>query len=255
MPNVVASLDHEDRSLGRARCGRVTLRDFDSGVVLTLNPTKVGADYYITIATIEDMGITGVCPPPGLPGIPIIFGNPDDMLADAKMPMIAVMREGIERAMNRWHPGNTQYRAPAKGALPTVIEYPDGRKVYGYDSYEFTPQAVPFDISYGIQVLARNRGGVNVEGPRNQAGAIFHYVMSIYQPYCNVRVVDTIGDVRTYHADAESIDTEDELLDVTARKIGFRLSLRVQGEIDLNPPEVRRAVTQIPTIRSEIHDG
>jgi hypothetical protein len=231
-----------DRILGRSRNGTVTLRDFDAGVVLTMGAQQGEGSfsrYYFLPA------IPGVCPPRGLPGIPIVFSTSEDVFTEYVIPQVVVTREDIAPAMQRWHPGARQYRVPGLGVAQV-----EG----GYEAYEEMTSAVPYDFTYQISVEARNRGGVGTE-VRSQANAVFMYVLSIYQPYSLVRVVDSIGDTRRYEAFGDSLSMLDEVLDVTDRTVGFGISLRVEGELDLNVPWTYPAVTQAPTIRETLKDG
>ena len=45
---------------------------------------------------------------------------------------------------------------------------------------------------------------------------------------------------------------EDEVLEVTERMIGFTLTVKVEAELDLNPVEIKRGVTQWPTMRESL---
>jgi hypothetical protein len=251
MSNPVASLELTDRIYGRARNGEVGLREFDEGVKLTLGATVIDSNYYIPVG---EGALKNVCPPRGLPGIPLIFNMPDDTVEEFKLPQIVIRREDISPANQRWHStGAQKYRAPAFGASPLTVTLPGGREVSGWDAYEDAPQAKPFDITYSIVVMARNRGGRNESGPRNQANALFHHMMRCFPPYGLLFVVDTIGDLRTYEAFAESASIEDEILEVTGRQVGFVLSLRVEAEIDLDDPMTGKAVTSLPIIRSTVN--
>jgi len=237
----------------------VALRDFDQGVVETMGGVVYGntATGWVEEAKLTDdvnelnyfVVVSGIDPPPGQPGVPITFSNPEDVYEKFKIPVVLVRRDDITPAMQRWHPGQGQYRAPASEALPVMVTRRDGTVLRGYDRYEELPQAVPFDLMYTLEISARNRGSLGI---RNQANAIFKHVLKIYPPYCRVLVKDSVDDVRSYEAFMEGTSVLDELMDITARKIGFGLTLRVEAELDLADPEVRRAVTQDPTIRTRI---
>lgn len=213
-----------DRVEGRAPCGSVGIYEFDRGVVETLGATvhEVGDDfgYYI-------VG-TGVEPPPSLPGIPVVFSNPEEYEGYV-LPCIVVTRDDISPAMNRWHPGTVQYRVPKPGALPVTVTGPGGQQRTGYSHMIQRQQGIPYDISYSIQVLHHKRGIAS----RRSGVLLVTHVMRIYQPYCCVKVVDSVNDVRLYSATAEAVGSQDELVDVADRVTGWSMNLTVEALLDL----------------------
>jgi hypothetical protein len=250
-----------ERTEGRARTGFVNLRSFDEGVVETLGATidEELQNYFLHLPIVETVGFDPpesspfyrgpVDPRPGLPGIPVTFSYPEDVFEKYSIPVVLVRREGIDPAMQRWHPGALQYRTPGRGALPTGYRPTPASEVkYGFDRAEQVDQAAPFDLSYTINVVARNRGA---PGIRNQANRILDHVLRIYQPYCEVRLRDSIGDARTYEAFMDGVSPLDEVADVTDRVIGFAVSLRIEGELDLTDPVVRATVTKAATLRAK----
>lgn len=261
----------EDRAEGRQPSGMVGLRNFDEGVVITLGG-KLGeesgkgseSNFYLPSSVLSPVDA-----PPGLPGIPITFSHPEDMYERYRQPVIVVRRDDISPAMNRWHPGMHEWRVPARGAQDRQVVFGVGttteRTVTGYDRYESKEMAVPFDITYSLSILARHRGKgggaprhvpVGFEGaagsPRNQVNQILDHVLRVFPPYCQVFVIDSLGDTRRYSAFMEAISHLDEVPDVTERVLGFAVTLRVEAELDLNDPIVERAVTQPLTIRSKV---
>lgn len=213
--------------------GTVAVRDFDRGVVETLHATvHDDSKYYVQV-----QGIDG---PPGWPGVPVVFSFPEDVMQDFRLPFILIRREDMSPAMERWEPGATQYRAPAAGALPATVTFGPGHTVTGYDRMEQLQQATPIDIMYTIQLLARHRGAV---GNRNQVDLLLRHALRIYPPYCKVNVIDSIGDLRTYEAFNEGWTSVDNISEVADRKIGFAITLRVEGEYDLHDP------ITIPTVK------
>lgn len=253
----------EDRALNRAPAGFVNLRSFDEGVVVTLQGEIHEGNYYVT-----DPRVCPVAPPPGQPGIPITWAFPDDNYEHWRLPAIIIRRDDISPAMNRWHPGHTVWRAPAEGAVARSVTVPTGpttsTEVTGYSKYEVQQQAVPFDITYTISVMARYRGFGNKQevgsksvgewsaSPRTQANRLLDHVLRIYQPYSAVFVKDSQGDYRTYEAFMEAVSHLDQVAEVTDRMIGFAVTLRVEAELDLNDPIVRSAVTNGLTIGTKI---
>jgi hypothetical protein len=191
--------------------------------------------------------VTGVCPPDGAPGIPVVFANPEDVLKDYKDPVILVTRSDISPAMERWQPGGNQYRAPGVGAIPFVATL-GNQTVHGFDRMEQLPQAKPFDITYTVSVKARYRGA---KGNRNNANNLFMHVLRTYPPYGKIDLIDSIGDHRSYEAFNEGIANIDSVGEVQERELGFAITLRVEAELDINDPTTVKTVKVPLTIRTQ----
>ncbi len=250
-----------ERTEGRARTGFVDLRSFDEGVIETLGAAvdEKLVEYFLKIEEVSTVSFDpppsspfhrGVVDPrPGLPGVPVTFASPEEALKKYTIPVILVRREDFSPALERRHPGLKQYRTPARGSLP--VQYrssPEAPVQGGFDRMEQIEQAEPYDISYTIQVAARNRGA---PGITNQVGRLIRHVLGVYKANCTVWVRDSVGDLRGYEAFQESTSNLDDVAEVTDRVIGLAVSLRVEGELDLNDPEVRRTVTRAPALRSQ----
>lgn len=222
------------RVQGSARNGTVGIRSFDQGVVETVGAVidPESENYFIKIE--------GLDPPPGMPGVPVTFSYPEEVFEKYKLPVLLVRRDDIAPAMQRWHPGAAKYRAPGSGALPVTVG-----TTSSFDRFENAQQATPFDLVYTLEVRARHRGGLGV---RNQANRLLDHVLRVYQPYGAVVVQDSIGDYRTYEAFMEGVSVLDEVAEVAERMIGFAVTLRIEGELDLNDPVTKRAVTKLPKI-------
>jgi len=266
----IAIGDEASREAGTSPSGIVGLRNFDAGVVETLGAEVHDVDtgrglhsnYYIGSALLP------VEPAPGLPGVPITFSHPEDVYARYRQPVIVVRRDDISPAMNRWHPGQKSWRAPAQTASPVSVTFDSGtraaRTVTGYDRYESKDTGVPFDITYSVMIYARDRGkgplprkGVPTGftdaagSPRNQVNRILDYALRKFAPYCQIVVQDSLGDGRKYSAFMEAVSHLDEVPEVTERVLGFAITLRVEAELDLSDPVVQRAATAL-TLRSEV---
>lgn len=242
-----------ERSEGRARTGFVDLRAFDEGVVETLGATidPEKENYFLQLDPVETVGFDPpisspfskgtVDPRPGLPGIPITFAYPEEIIEKYSIPVLWIERTSLDPAMQRWHPGMLQYRTAGRGALPARYA-PESTSISidGFDRAEQIDQAAPFDITYSLNIVARNRGA----GGRSQgANRLLRHVLGIYPPYCEVRLKDSIGDARTYEAFMEGVSPLDEVAEVASRMIGFSVSLRIEGELDLTEPVLRKTVT------------
>lgn len=220
-----------ERAYGLANPGIVTIRDFHQGVVTTLGAKQLpwrGRDapnnphYFLTIPGIDVSSAN-------LPGIPISYSYPEDIFEKYAIPLVMIRFDGFEPAMQRWHPGMETFRIPAPGANLVTVE---GQS--RFTRYIRQQQAPPYDFNYTVVIEARHRGIPG--GQKNQALLILQYILSIYQPYTYIEVLDSVGDTRRYYAEASSITPEDEIFDVADRTIGFSFPLRVEGELDLRQP-------------------
>jgi len=227
------------RQQGADQVGRVTIRDFDQGIVETMGSFVEDQRYWLSIP--------GIDPPPGRPGVLVTFSFPESEFKSYVVPLVLIRRDDISPAMERWHPGTETYRTPPADALP--VELPEDGTINagkrGHDRREVGAQAMPFDISYTISVLAHYRGA---PGQRGQVHAIFHHVLKTYGPYSTVLLYDSLGDPREYHTFTESTSVLDEHSEIADRIIGLAISLRVEAELDLYEPSQFKTVTQPLTI-------
>lgn len=255
MPLVSTTDDLRTRYNGCARTGGVSLRNFDEGFVKTLgakifygdsleppseedlaNCTEAELEALQPNYFVPDGVVPGVPPPAGFPGIPVTWSHPEEQFEKYKVPLFWIERQDVTPAMNRWHPGLLQYRTAGDGAL--VVGDPENGN---FDRYEQIQQAVPFDITYTLNI--ESRAGVKTRG---RAVAMFMYALKVFPPYCYVALFDTANDVRTYDAFMESTNPLGEVQDVTERRIGHTMTVRVEAELDLNDPETFAAVTDDP---------
>jgi len=251
----------EDRALGAKPTGSVNLRSFDEGVVVTLGGVVVNDNYVIPLSKLYSVQSA----PGDESGVPIVFAFPDDNYEHWRFPCIVVRRDDIAPAMSRWHPGTVVYRGPAQGAVPLAATFPTGngtsRVVQGWDRYEQQQQAIPYDLTYTISILARYRGFGNTQpigqpvrgaaSPVTQANRLLTHCLQLFQPYGSVFVRDSSDEWRTYEAFLEAISHLDQVGEVADRMIGFALTLRVEAELDLNDPVTYHAVTGTPALSVE----
>lgn len=219
-----------DRTLGLAPTGSVTIRDFDQGVVETLGAKIVGDHYLLDIPGIEY--------PPGIPGIIVTYIVPEELFQSYVIPLITVSRDDLSPAMQRWHPGTLQYRAPAAGSVLKGV-----RNETNFAKWEESQQAVPFDLTYTISILTRNRQS------RTSANKLLDYVLRIFAPYSRLLVTDSIGDLRSYECALMGVSPLDEVAEVAERSMGFAVTIQVEGELDLTDPVTNHAVTTEPQVR------
>jgi len=228
------------------RLGTVDLRAYDQGVVETLGGVvsiiNNCPNYYVPVE-----GVDPAAHDPVLPGVPITFAFPEDVFEKYRQPVIVVRRDDISPAMNRWHPTAVEWRAPAPGSSVATVTL-GNTTVTGVTKVEEKQQAVPFDITYTITILARHRGAI---GQRNQVNLILRHTLKRYPPYAVLIVTDSLDCPRTYDAFMEGISHLDEVPDVTERVLGFAVTVRVEGELDLNDPQAFNTVTNPLTINTQ----
>jgi hypothetical protein len=227
---------------GSIPTGYVGLDNYDEGVVVTLGGTlrqmpgqpQGIENYYIDVQDVS--------PPPGDPGIPIIFAYPEDTFEKLALPAIVVRRDDIAPDMSRWHPGAQQYRTPAqtsKRAPVSVGGQPTGTLVP--DLVEEQAQGEPNDLLYTIVIQARHRAGL---AARREANAMLRHTMGKYQVYGTVFVKDSLGDWRSYEAFREGVSMLDDSSEVAGRVIGFAVTIRVVAWLDLVGPTVHRTARE-----------
>lgn len=238
----------DERRRGVADPGRVFLRNFDEGVILTLgaelattHPSGVTAHYTLNL---PDVGAA-----PGSSGIQVLFGFPEDGYEKMRLPLIVVTRQDLEPAPQRWHSvGAMQARYPSSTAQPVQVQTPQG-VIQGHDTMVDLPQAFPYDINYTITCLSRRRGGGNRSGEsysKLAVNEILQHLMKKFPPYGVVWLKDSLNEWRQYDAMASTVGSEDEVAGVTDRTVGFSFSLRVEGELDITDPTVSKvALTKV----------
>jgi hypothetical protein len=236
--------------------GEVFIDDYDRGVITTMGgcpnvyEIKELAIPANSMYVIKD--IPGVSPPPSYEGVPVYFAFPDENIENKIMPSIIVRRDAITPALNRWHPGNLQYTCPTPGATESTVYNPiTGQPIAsGYNSYQQRWQAAPFDLLYNIQLRARYRNNLRAESMK-----LLHFVMKMYKPYTIVTIFDSLGRHRRYDAFMETPSAVDIMPDLDGKEANFNITLRVEGELDLENPFRLRGVTSIPALTQTFQTG
>lgn len=244
------------RSNGQEDNGIVTIEDFDRGVIETLGAqpflyegtrTSQKYSYFWPLRTVKA--------PPGMPGVPILFDSGEDVYEKFKIPYVKVKPAGLTPAMHRYHPMTVQFRAPARTATPMVAG-----GAQGFNRYVERQQAHPFDLSYVLSLITTRRSmprpkaagagapqvGV-VEG--GSSNMLLTEILRVYPAYCGVNVRDSVGDYRVYTAFMEGVTPIDQVTEVGDREIGYSISLRIEGELDLDPDTVFPAARAL-TVRA-----
>jgi len=252
MPSAPRDALYLARSNGQAPNGEVTLDDFDRGVAETLGakvlpyPGPRGSELLSFFWQLRS-----VRPPPRLPGIPVIFAPAED-LDRFKIPYVLITPSAPQAALQRWHPGTIEYRAPAPSAQPRTVN-----GVAGFDRYVEKRQAHPFDLQYTLSLVTKRstmpqaapRGRDHPPVPTFEGGSsnmLLTEVLRVYPAQCGVNVLDSVGDYRTYSASMTGMTKTDRTNEVGDRVLGYDLTLLVYGELDLDP------VTERPAVRGSL---
>ena len=246
MPLTTAQQALRERELGKARNGEVHLRDFDKGVVETFGGRVVHKDDCEWNGNYFLLDVPGITPPPGMPGVPVNFSFPEDTNDVFVYPSVVIVRDDISPANNRYHPGTRQYRVPAPGALQAQAQW-GCRTATGYNRMADRVAAVPYDISYTINIYAYRRGDTPgaVHGVKGNANALLEYVLRWYQPYTGIDVYDSVGDRRVYFATVDAASPLDDVANIAERTIGWSIAMTLEAELDLTPEQTSPTATSL----------
>jgi hypothetical protein len=231
------------------KIGDVFIREYDVGMYLTLGAEKINGRRYI-----PQNKLPGVTPPlfseftgdeaqigQPMPGIPVIFGNPSTAVQRYLIPCIRIKREDPSPALERWHSEHLKYRAPADGQSKVTVNY-RGQDIEGYSKYEEQKGAPTTDIPYTLTIESAGKKA------RTHAQAMLKYCMKFFWPHGKLRVIDTFGRERLYTVHGEGPSELTSASDIRDRTVIYALSLRVQGELDLDDPREEVAVTSEPNV-------
>ena len=238
--------------VGDERKGDVYIREFDKGVFDQMGAVLIGDYVYIPLSKVpgvkpplfsEDHGIPEEIGTP-MPGLPVIFKDPDDSVQRYDLPCVRIAREDPSPALERWMSLHKKYRCPAAGAQQVQVKYNNRITLNGYDKYEEQEGAWPYDIPYTVTAEA---AGISA---RTDAQVILKHLHKRFPPYATIPVVDSLGQTRIYNVFVEGPSDLSSVADIRDRGIIYALSLRVSGEYDLADPKVKKVVTAKPTINT-----
>lgn len=201
------------------RTGDVFVRAFDEGVML-----RLGA----TIQTVGTRRAYFVSIPAASPStVPVIWNNPEQPYEKKVYPLISINRDSVEPAMQRWQSvKQTQYVAGVSGTERIVTL--GNKQVSGFGSIEEKPQAYPYDLFYTIAAYARYE---------HEAMPMIREILRRFPPYSRIFVTDTLGSTRSYTVFGQSgIQDLSEYTDVADRVRAYSISIKVEGELDLQDP-------------------
>lgn len=223
------------------RTGHVDLIDFNFGVALglgaVLDPSK--EQYFLPLQDPDGNPIfiqpEGSDAPEPITKALVVYKQSEPTHTEFDLPCVLVVRDDWAFAEQReWSP-TMQYRLPAQGAKRVSA----GSRL-GWDCYETKEREWPADLTYTIEVWARERVTAEV---------LHQMVLSRYPPRGRVTVVDSLDVERVYHTFMEGTADLTEVNTLVDRVSGFSVTLRVEGELTFDRiPSISRAFTggQLP---------
>lgn len=226
---------------GAVRGGEVWVDDFDLAMKKHLLATErsfalsgetTSRPFFVT----EIAGVVGDKSFHG--AIPVVFGNPQDVLTPFVLPCVVVVRDDeIEEDGRRWEGWNLAYRAPtdaAKAAGPVTA----GNGTKGYTEYESREGARAYNLRYTVY----GRGRTDAEASR-----MGRHFFRLLPKYGTIEVVDSERAVRQYSIHVESFRRSTDLEDVLVRRPAWAFTVVIQGELDHALPRATKSY-RIPVL-------
>lgn len=209
------------------RTGLVFLEDYDIGLARTIGGELIEIELDGELVQTFGLRIEGVTGPDLYNGlIPIQMTDPEDAFTANLIPQIIISRGSVTPSMaSRWHPGGRAYQVPSAASSTVVAD--DGRR--GPSQVEIKQHTLPFDISYDVHLRARLR---------LQADTMLAFIGRILWAYGQIFLIDSEGEERGYYAFVDSYENLSEIADIADRLQGHTVSLRVEAELDFEPPAV-----------------
>lgn len=204
--------------------GKVTKREFDRGVVLSLGAQSFSYVVDGVSRSSYVLNVPGMRP--NLPNfgnlIPVTIVFPDEVYQPKLIPCVIVRpSDDFELAFGRVPWFGWVGRKPAVTSSMKTLA--DGR--VGYTAYENQWRALPLDFPYDVQYYARDR--------EDSTLLMMHLLGKFRPPLWGIKVVDSLTNVREYDAVELRMSGASELADIDDRKISMNFSFTVRGELDV----------------------
>jgi hypothetical protein len=209
------------------RLGHVRLVDYDQAVVEGLGAQldTEKNQYFLPLA--DEFGRGIFIQPPGsdapeeVTKALVRFKQAEPVRSEFDLPAILVTRDDAQPAQSReWSEPPLLYRLPAEGAVRV-----SAAGELGWSAYETKAREHQYDLTYTIECWSRYRV---------VAQMLLQTVLIRYPLYGKVRVVDSIGNERIYHAFLEGTADLTEINSLVDRVVGFSATVRVEGELTLD---------------------
>lgn len=179
--------------------------------------------------------------------VAVTFKAPSSVFNEYVLPGINVERSDVSDDDQRKTPPRVgqKYRIPSDTADPVEVEHPEtGEIMRGYDEYVQRLNPDPYEISYDVQVRARNEV---------EAQTLQRYVRRTIRDRSDIVVYDTHGVPSPFTVFRDGAPKpSDEYVDMLNRYSGYVLSYRVEAELDEWGEETVPVVTGPPEIRGGI---
>lgn len=203
----------------------LTPRHFDEGVFRKIASELVEVDLSDRRLSYYCVRIAGVDGPDRFGGMcPVIYRNPQELVADYMVPCFCVVPSAPEPDSARMMGVMDGVRVPAAGAQARTITKMDGSTVSGFTAYEDFGISFPFNMTYEVECRAKKRG---------QDVLMFMHLLRKFPLNRGYVLVQHERDVRSYTVFLEGTSDLTEVADVVNRTPGKSVSVRVEGELDI----------------------
>ena len=221
------------------RTGHIDLIDYSLGIALGLGSVldEEKGQYYVPLTDERGNPIfiepEGSDAPEPITRALVAWKQSEPTHTEFDVPCILIQRDDWTFAEQReWSP-TIQYRLPAEGAKRVSA----GGQL-GWDCYEEKPREWPADLTYTIEVWARDRVTAEI---------LHQMVLRRYPPRGSVTVTDGLNVERVYHTFMEGTADLTEINSLVDRLVGFSLTMRVEGELTFDRvPTTNRVFTGTP---------
>jgi len=222
----------------------IYLEHFDEGIIRALGGTLESfvldgeeAQFYSTMIP----GLCGPWPDTYYGKTPIFFGKGQEQLHPDVLPSITVIRSSIEDDMTRVAHKTLDHVVPAHRATRVTVQRPDGSSASGVDKVDVKEAAWPVNITYNIQIRARNE----TDSLRMRRWVLSKLPSQNLSSW--ITVWDSAGVPREYDIFRESMADIGEYADINDVVKAEEFSYRVEGEYDTEEPTTRRTVLETRT--------
>jgi len=199
--------------------GEVFIRNFDEGIMRTLGAT---------LDTVNNKWVKVI---PGISdptNIDCVFVTPEQVLSDYIYPSFVVRRQDLRVATERM--------------LCPTLDYKEQFEEDGKFYNESKLAALPFDITYLVQAIARYERHMLLMQKE---------ILRRFHRWKEIIVFDTLGVKRSYDMAVEPVSNVSNLTDLSLKSSGLSLNVMVFAEIDLSDPYVAKTVDKSPIIRTQ----
>lgn len=222
----------------------IYLEHFDEGIIRALGgvlESFVLGDEEAQFYAVAIPGLCGPWPDEYLGRTPIFFGKGQEQLHPNVLPSITIIRAGVEDDLTRVAHKTLDHIVPAHGANRVTVTRPNGQSAEGFDRVNVKEAAWPVNISYNVQIRARN----DTDYLRMHRWVMSKLRSQDLKSY--ITVWDSAKVPRQYDIFRESMSDIGEYADVNDVVKAEEFSYRVEGEYDIEEPQVAATVQETRT--------